>query len=184
MAYLALLFVLAGMISGTLSFQAYDALPGDALYPYKVTVNERTQELLAFSDTEKAKQHIHMVEKRLEEARELAQQRKLTAQAQVTINNAVTQHLKNTIEVFENLESSNKRSEAAELAVLLHSTLSAQSALLTDISSQGSIAMQVSLAPIQTHVRTTLASVARISTKLQARASGVVPDQNGTLTKR
>jgi len=64
-----LLFVLAG--TGTVS-AAQGALPGDLLYPVKVSVNEKVEVALAPTPAAKAEVQVRLAERRVDEARELS----------------------------------------------------------------------------------------------------------------
>lgn len=66
--------VLAGLIilgTGT-SWAAYNSLPGDSLYSYKIGVNERVMDALAISQEAKMKRDLYVAEERLREAEKLA----------------------------------------------------------------------------------------------------------------
>ncbi len=73
-ATLVVLFVLGG---GT-SFLAQNALPGDVLYPMKLSVNESIESSLAFGDKESAEVEAIQATRRLEEAEVLASEGLLT----------------------------------------------------------------------------------------------------------
>ena len=64
-----LLFVLAG--TSTVS-AAQGALPGDLLYPVKVSINEKVEVALAPTPAAKAQVQVRLAERRVDEARELS----------------------------------------------------------------------------------------------------------------
>src|SRR3989338_7060888 len=65
-----LLFVIAG--TGTVSAAAAGALPGDLLYPIKVSVNEKVEVALAPTPAAKSEVQVRLAERRVDEARELS----------------------------------------------------------------------------------------------------------------
>ncbi len=79
-----LLFVLLG--SGTVSAAAQNALPGDLLYPVKVSINERAEVALAPTSADKAAVQAQLAERRVTEAQTLASQGRLTAQTADTLS--------------------------------------------------------------------------------------------------
>jgi len=70
------------------SYAASDSLPGDALYPVKITMNEGVESVLAVSNVSKAKLHVSKVTRRLEEAETLAAAGRLTpaVRAEIEVN--------------------------------------------------------------------------------------------------
>ena len=68
------LFVFAG--TGTVS-AAQGALPGDLLYPVKVSINEKVEVALAPTPAAKAQVQVRLAERRVDEARELSMRGRL-----------------------------------------------------------------------------------------------------------
>lgn len=66
------------VLGGGASYAAENSLPGDLLYPVKVTVNENVRTALSLSETGKVKWEAKVAERRLEEAEQLAVQGKLS----------------------------------------------------------------------------------------------------------
>lgn len=73
----SLVLVLVG--AGTAS-AAQDALPGDALYPVKISILEKAESALARSPAAKAQVHAKLAERRLAEAQSLSAQGRLDGQ--------------------------------------------------------------------------------------------------------
>lgn len=81
---------LAGVIvvvlaSGGIAYAAEGTLPGDILYPVKVSVVEPIQTALAFSPTAQAQVHIALAERRVDEASTLANEGKLSSTTEVAL---------------------------------------------------------------------------------------------------
>src|SRR6185437_15218097 len=123
--------VLLVLFSGT-AFAAQGSLPGDTLYPLKISVNERVATALATTPEEKAQVNAQLATTRLEEAEALASTGKLdaTTTAALAINFAahVTAAKNNTNTLFK-----NDPGAASQLGAEFDSTLSAHSAILAQI---------------------------------------------------
>ncbi len=84
----ALIVMLAG---GSVAFAAEDTLPGDKLYPIKISLTEPLRDTLAFSASAKAYLEELKIERRVKEAAQLAAKGQLT--------DAINQQIQKRIEV-------------------------------------------------------------------------------------
>jgi len=73
-------------------FVAEKAVPGDVLYPVKVRFNEEIRGSLTFSPYEKVEWETSRLERRIAEARLLANEGKLTPEVEESVAEAVKQH--------------------------------------------------------------------------------------------
>jgi hypothetical protein len=73
------------VIGGTLSASAENALPGNALYPIKLAVNERVRGLFISSGENKAAWNIELATRRLDEAETLASRGRLDSKARASL---------------------------------------------------------------------------------------------------
>ncbi|MBI2010807.1 MAG: hypothetical protein HYS89_01035 [Candidatus Colwellbacteria bacterium] len=80
-----IVLVIVLLLSGGTAMAAGGSLPGDALYPVKVEVNERVQGWLTFDTAAKADLNVRLAERRLEEAEKLAARGRLDAETQAEI---------------------------------------------------------------------------------------------------
>ena len=143
--------MLALMFGGGVSAMAEKALPGDALYPVKVSVNENVRGFFALNDAAEADWNIRLVERRLEEGEQLASEgrldnntiqavanfQKFADQAQAKADNLeqedpakfadINMRLQNTLDahavVFEKIASDNKYSDAADKSIGVYSAV-------------------------------------------------------------
>ena len=99
----AVAFALVLVVGVGTSFAASDALPGDTLYPVKITVNEGLESVLAISNESKAKLHVSKVTRRLEEAETLAAVGRLTPAVRA--------------EIEENINKTGNEFDAAVIAL-------------------------------------------------------------------
>lgn len=107
------------------------SVPGDVLYPVKVSFNEEVREQLAFSGHEKIAWETERVERRIAEARLLAKEGKLTEEAGAAIGEEVRQHARAAQEELAALRLDDA-DEAAVAEVVLQSALDIQSLVLDE----------------------------------------------------
>lgn len=120
-------------ISGGTAFAAQDALPGEPLYAVKIHVNEKVATALATTPQAKAEVNASIATTRLEEAETLASTGKLDAAAAATLASNFAVHAEaaqvNVVAVAEKDPGS-----AAQLGTTFSSTLSAHSAILSQLA--------------------------------------------------
>ncbi len=116
------------------------SLPGDVLYPMKVLVNEEVRSTLAFSPYEKVEWEAARLERRLAEARLLAQAGKLTEAVEREVAAAVKKHSDSAQETILTLRESNTE-EAALAEIAFTSVLAAQADIITIHEEQAKIAL-------------------------------------------
>ena len=182
MAYFTLLLVLLGTIGGAISYEANAALPGEPLYVYKISVNEEIEKFVANTDESRARWDLYTLTERLKEAQVLAQHDQLTASAQTAVTSAVNTHIGNLTEIIKRYQSAGHAPEAAATAVTLYETLKTQERAIADASLFGSTNVQLQLAPVLVKLRTSLATVAHLSTAAQANAAIGTPVADVVIT--
>ena len=64
--------ILGLLLGGSVSFAAENALPGDALFPIKVNVNEKIRGAVAVTSKAKSEWDVRLVERRIEEVEKIA----------------------------------------------------------------------------------------------------------------
>ncbi|MBY0539532.1 hypothetical protein K2P56_03825 [Patescibacteria group bacterium] len=159
----ALLLVAGILFSGAgVSFAAENALPGDALYPIKVEVNEPVVAVLSVSSESKALWNAELAERRLEEAAKLASDDALTDEAKEELENRFEKHAERFVVDVERLEAS-EASIAADVATRFENTLLAHEVVLADVEHPEKVRN------LKDQVRTKIARLARVT----ERVSGV-----------
>lgn len=106
------------------------SLPGDILYPMKVMVNEEVRSTLAFSPYAKVEWEAARLERRLSEARLLAQEGRLTEDAERKVAEAVKEHSNAAQETILALRQTDTE-EAALAEIAFASVLDAQADIIT-----------------------------------------------------
>ena len=93
-----LLFVLAG--TSTVS-AAQGALPGDLLYPVKVSINEKVEVALAPTQAARAQVQVRLAERRVDEAQTLASQGRLDKKTAETLTVDFDEHAAQAVALVE-----------------------------------------------------------------------------------
>ena len=135
-SYAALLLLVVVSVGGGTSFAAQGSLPGDVLYPVKISVNEQVQVALATSPLQKAQVNTSLAERRIEEAQQLAARGTLTATTTIEIQQNLTSHVAIAQTIAQNIATSDPAA-STQISTQLASTLTVNDAVLTDIA-QGS----------------------------------------------
>tara|TARA_B100000745_G_C20148191_1_gene393668 strand:- start:477 stop:1907 length:1431 start_codon:yes stop_codon:yes gene_type:complete len=104
-------------------------VPGDVLYPVKVRFNEEIRSSLSFSPYDKVEWETKRIERRLAEARLLADEGKLTDEVQADVVSAVKEHSEAVEEGIEELRK-NDSDEAAIAEISFAASLEVQSEVL------------------------------------------------------
>lgn len=94
-----LIFVLAG--AGSVSAAAQKALPGDILYPVKVSVNERVEVALAPDSAAQALVEVKLADRRVGEAQTLAAQGRLDEKTADTLGEYFDTHAAGALALVE-----------------------------------------------------------------------------------
>ncbi|TAK58837.1 hypothetical protein EPO14_03355 [Patescibacteria group bacterium] len=148
--YIPIAIILGLLLSGTASYAAEGAMPGDLLYPVKVGVNEKVVSTLAVSAESKATLEAKFAERRLVEATNLAVDNKLTAHIRAKLSDDFAKHADSAVARTKDLEKKNA-SIAIGLASNFESNLSAHEALLVQIDTQGDADDLVQLIRAKSH---------------------------------
>jgi hypothetical protein len=110
-ATLMILFVLGG---GT-SILAQRSLPGDALYPMKISVNENLESALTFNDKQSAEVEAIQATRRLEEAEILASEGVLTVKQNDEIKTSFSKKVNSLNEKLGKLSDKGQSKKAEEV---------------------------------------------------------------------
>jgi len=122
------------------SIVAESSLPGEALYPIKVNINESFQSAFAVSAENEATLQLWFIEERINEKQELEAQWKLTVEIASKIDAKLWAHRERFEEEKESMKNNNKLESANNLEVKFNSLVS----LFWDDSSTGSLLIKAS----------------------------------------
>ncbi|MDE1925134.1 MAG: hypothetical protein KGH79_03060 [Patescibacteria group bacterium] len=145
------LALVAALGSGT-AYAAQGALPGDALYPVKIHLNETVQTALATTPQAKAELNASLAETRLEEAETLAAQGKLDATTSAELAGNFDQHAQAAQTITTSLQAENP-SDAAQISAEFDSSLEAHSAILMELGAESNSTTNEGSDALAMHVR-------------------------------
>ena len=120
MPFIIIALILAAVIGGGTSIAAQSALPGDALWGFKVVINERLQ----------PGNDIAAIQTRLQEAKELSEQGKLNAKERADILSNIDEHAAAVEKQINNSRSIGDYTTAAALATNLQAALAGAAGVL------------------------------------------------------
>lgn len=124
--------VLVVFISGTTAAAAQGSLPGDILYPVKVSINEQVEVAFASTPVAKAQVQAKLAVRRVEEAEVLASQGELTATTSAQLAADFEVHAQAAEDLTEGV-SAQDPDTGASLKADLGSSLAAHSAILATL---------------------------------------------------
>ena len=117
------------------SFAAEGSLPGEALYPIKVGVNERVREWTALSADAQASWQARAAERRLEEAVTLAAENRITPDIRAQIEENFEKHAERVQDHITHLET--RASETViDISSQFETSLSAHAAMLEQLPAE------------------------------------------------
>jgi len=129
-------FVLVIVVGTSTSFAAEKSIPGDALYAIKVSINEPVRVALAVSPKSKATVATELVQRRLEEATQLAVEKKLTHEDSVSLAARIQTSVRASEDAAGILETAGDHEAALEARSDLESKLVANTQVMQLIAAQ------------------------------------------------
>lgn len=163
----ALLLLIGG---GATSFAAEAALPGDALYPVKIHVNDGVRRALAASAEAEAELDARLTERRLAEARELAAMGSMDTELQERVAVSIETQVERTRDSIAALSEDDEGvALAAQASTRLQSALAANQNVFERISADG---------PTMTAVIQALDRADEVSAKIQSDLSAKLAVQS------
>lgn len=123
----------------SISYLAERAIPGDVLYAVKVDFNEEVRSTLALGSYDKVVWETERLNRRISEARLLADEGRLTEEVEAQVASAVKEHSDNARKEIENLKLIDK-DDATLASIELTTALDVQSTSLrnrTEVTTEG-----------------------------------------------
>ncbi len=168
MPFIALALFLAAAVGGGASIAAQNALPGDALWGFKVGINENIEAALAADGQAQADFDIKAIEARMQEAAELSANARLTADVRADIEANFESHVKSVQAQVAKLEAEGKYSAAADVAARFQATLAAHASALSEAG------VSTELDTFIHKIRTTLDTASTLSAQASAKAAAQI----------
>lgn len=128
--------VLVLVVGSGVSYAAEGALPGDALYTIKTSVNEPVKVALASTAAEKVEVEIELTERRIAEATALAADDRLDEITEAKLAIALDTHAEAAATIMEEIDEDDA-SAGAELSTRFETRLRAREDVLTEVRHQG-----------------------------------------------
>lgn len=160
--------IAALLLGGSVSYAAENTVPGDALYPIKISVNEEVRAALALSDQARADWEVTRAGRRLEEAERLATRNQLNTALREQIEQNFDKHAQRVAAKVQEIENSGDIRSAADLASNFESSLRAHEAILAYLASNDGN----DVSAIASKVRTEATSLAHLREETETRFVG------------
>ena len=173
MPFIALAVAIAAALGGGATLAANNSLPGDALWSYKVHVNEGLRTTFAGSAEAKADTHIDAIRARVQETERVAAEGRLTAQANASISANFDFHTQAVAEAIAKLEAKGNYDAAADVAARYQAAVAAHAAALAQAQAraEADASSDVDLSPLILKVRTALDEASEMSAEASANAA-------------
>ena len=170
---MTIVLIIALVLGGCTSFAAEGALPGDVLYPVKVSVNEEVRSFVAFSDEAQAQWDARRAERRLEEAEKLVAEGRLNAETCAQIESRFESHAEAFQERAEKVEAKQDTKGSFEMNSNFEASLSAHEQILAQIVAEKA-SVRGEVGSLLLEVRTRLNATAKARSNAEAKVSAEV----------
>ena len=167
--------VLVVFAGGGTAAAAQGALPGDVLYPVKISVNEAVEAALATTPVARAEVSVKHTVRRVEEAEVLAARGELTAETGEKLAATFEVHAQSASELADKVEAEDPAA-AESLRTKLESSLSAHGEILAMLTVGGAAANQEGTGAVAARVLSrTIASARPAVAPIAMRAAKTAP---------
>ncbi|MBI4085452.1 MAG: hypothetical protein HY432_03045 [Candidatus Liptonbacteria bacterium] len=171
------IIAIAAVLGGGTSFAAENSLPGDALYPIKVNLNENVVAALQFSSENRAAWETALAGRRLEEAAQLAAEGRMNAEIRAQIENSFDTHAGNARKKIADIESSGNITAAAGVTSDFESILNAHSAVFARLVARSTSSADIENEnSIKAKIKAELDSVSKKRAELEVKISSLTED--------
>ncbi len=123
--------------AGGISYAAEGAIPGDALYPVKVSVNEPVRAALTVSEKKRAEWEAERAGRRLSEAEELARRGALKPETRVALDADFRRHAEDAKQHMAKVREQDGNGAAADVSAKIESTLRAHRQIMSALTQHG-----------------------------------------------
>ena len=166
--------LIAAVVGGGTSMVAENALPGDLLYPVKISINEEVRAALAFSGGAKADWEARRAERRLEEAAKLAEKGELKAEVLAKIESNFSAHADRVKTRIQEMEARGQTKAAVDLATKFEQSLQSHQDILVKLSAKAEAGGRAEgdVSGLSIKVRDVLGGIGEIRAKARAKIGG------------
>ncbi len=142
----AVILVVALLGGGGVSAAAQGSLPGDTFYPVKVGFNEKVGAAFRVSEDSRANYEVRLMERRLEEAEEVAAKGDLDAEVKTQIEENFEAHADRVEDRIADFEAKEDFAPAADIALKFQTSLEAHEQILVKLAEQAEAAPAADIA--------------------------------------
>lgn len=153
------IIVIVALAGGGTSLAAENALPGDILYPVKIHVNEEVRAAFALNSEARAQWDAERAERRLDEAAELANEDRISAETRADLEHRFEAHANQAEAEFAEIKAGGKIMAAADLASRFEARLKIHEALFDRLEEKSSDKVDVEIGLLKDKVQTELDDV-------------------------
>lgn len=174
---MTIILIIALFIGGGTSFAAESALPGDILYPIKVSVNEEVRSFTAISNKAQSQWDARRAERRLEEAETLAVEGRFNAKTRADIESRFESHAEAFQKHAEKIETIQNARTSFEIHSNFEASLEAHEQVLVRIATEkANVREEVKslLIEVRTRLNTTVKARSNLQAKVSAEVNGEV----------
>jgi hypothetical protein len=131
-----LFLLIAAILFVGATFNAAGALPGDALYPIKLNVNEKVRTWVSVGDVANAQSHMHAAENRLIETEKLLDQNRLTAAIRTILEARISEEVGAVRKYIGKLKTEGNPQSAAAIETEFKAKLTEKGAAIKMLNPQ------------------------------------------------
>ncbi len=175
-SFAAMLLVVM-LASGGTAYASRQSLPGDLLYPIKVSITEPLETALAVTAEAKIEAELRHSENRLQEADALANEGELNPELYDRLRSRFQAQAERVQDRMQKLEDDGKSEKALEVAARYESFLETHQQILTKLASTVGINTN-QVAEIQKSVEAQQKTAAEVRTEAETRISDNAPKQD------
>lgn len=171
----AVLVLMLFVSSAGVSYAAENALPGDALYTVKTSINEPVRGALAVSASAKVAWATSVAGERMKEAATLAAEGRLSSTTQQELQTSFETHAQEATRAIQ-MQASSTPDEGAEAAVRFEAQLSEYGALLAQVG----VAKQIDVTALVSSVQTQGERIGMVRARAESHLAVASPGDFGS----
>lgn len=170
MPFIAITLVIAAALGGGATVASQNALPGEALWNFKVNVTENVRSAVSFSEEAKAEADIAAIEARLKETATLSAEGRMNTDVQAKIESNFNAHAEGVGERIAALEEKGQEDVAAKVAVRFQAAIARHATILAEAHADAEGETSAALQKMLGAVRLTLDNASELSASASAKA--------------
>lgn len=171
------------VLGGGTALAASQAVPGNTLYGFKLSVNEKIGDMLTMSEQARTDRSIMLAERRLQEAADASRKGNVEAEVYASVIADFNNRMESLSNTIDKMNAEGRNEEAREVATKVARSLSQESQVLmaaqADATTRGDIGTGQSLDFIILNVTRSLTAAAIIATG-QTTLEGTIESAGGT----